>query len=76
MLDQFTDGLQIMGLLKSFPDIFLPLFVYTGNVSAVEVAEAIFVDRDSFASVHWTRVHWTRRLVCYIFTVSGLYNMQ
>ena len=70
MLDQFTDGLQIMGLLKSFPNIFLPLFVYTGNVSAVEVAEAIFVDRDSFASVHWTK-----RLVCYIFTVSGLYNL-
>ena len=60
MLDQFTDGLQIMGLLKlirSFPDTFLPLFVYTGNVSAVEVAEAIFVDRDLSADEHKALAH-------------------
>ncbi len=60
MLDQFADGLQTMGLLKlirSFPDVFLPLFVYTGNVSPVEVADAIFVDRDLSADQQKAMAH-------------------
>ncbi len=49
MLDQFSTGLQAMGVLKvirSFPNLFISLFVYTGCVSPEDVAKAIFVDKD------------------------------
>ncbi len=51
MLDQFSMGLQAMGVLKvirAFPNLFISLFVYTGCVSPEDVAEAIFVDKDLY----------------------------
>ena len=49
LLDQFCYGLQSLGVLKairSYPHLFLPLFVFTGNVSPADVVEAVRVEKD------------------------------
>ena len=48
LLDQLGSGLQSLGLLKvmrAFPKLFLPLFVYTGCISPCDVLEAIIICR-------------------------------
>ncbi len=47
LVDQFCDGLRNAGILKAiraFPDLFVRLFTYTGDISSKSVLEAIKVD--------------------------------
>ena len=49
LLDQFKEGLCKMAVLRpvqQFPQLFLPLFTFTGNVSSEEVIAAIYPDPD------------------------------
>ena len=42
MLDQLAEGLNGLGLLsliRAFPEVFLPLFVSTGDISSADVIE-------------------------------------
>ena len=44
LLDQLANGLQCCGVLKmmrNFPDLFIPFFVHTGDISCNDVCEAI-----------------------------------
>lgn len=46
LLDQFKDGLSRIGILpliKQFPQLFLQAFTYTGDVSAEDVLDALYV---------------------------------
>lgn len=46
LLDQFCEGLKqlrILQLIRSFPDLFTPLFTFTGDISSEVVSEAIFI---------------------------------
>ncbi len=51
ILDQFGEGLKklpaVYQLMKAFPDLFLPLFTYSGNIEAEDVIDALFVPKDT-----------------------------
>ena len=50
LLDQFCDGLkavQLLGLVRAFPVVFSPLFTYSGDIDGREVAERLFVDKET-----------------------------
>ena len=49
LLDQFIYGLGSLGFLqvvRAFPDLFTPIFVYTASVSSSEVIESIYIDEE------------------------------
>jgi hypothetical protein len=49
LLDQFMSGLCKIGvlpLIQQFPQLFLPLFTYTGNVQTEDVLSTLYVDED------------------------------
>ena len=49
MIDQFGEGLKklpVYSLMKAFPDLFLPLFTYSGNVDLDDVIGALYVADD------------------------------
>ena len=50
LMDQFCDGLRstrILNAVRAFPELFIQLLTYTGDVSSESVLEALSVDRDS-----------------------------
>ena len=50
LLDQFTEGLKklpVYNLMERFPEQFLPLFTYTGNITADDVVDALYVHKDT-----------------------------
>ena len=50
LLDQFRLGLKEVGalqLVEAFPDLMSKLFVYTGDLSAEEVLEAVYADENT-----------------------------
>ena len=49
LLDQMAEGLKKNGLLRAiriFPNLYAPLFIYTGCLSSEEVQAALYVDDD------------------------------
>ena len=49
LLDQIAQGLKKGGMLRGiqdFPYLYAPLLLYTGEVSATDVLEAIYVDEE------------------------------
>ena len=50
LLDQFYEGLKklrILQLIRAFPDLFAPLFTFTGDISSEMVSEALFIKDES-----------------------------
>ena len=50
LLNQFRLGLKEVGalqLVEAFPDLMSKLFVYTGDLSAEEVLEAVYADENT-----------------------------
>lgn len=46
LLDQFCERmkkLRLLPLIRCFPEMFAPLFTFTGNISVNEVLEALFI---------------------------------
>ena len=63
LLDDFAKGLENCSVLKCvrvFPELFLPLFVYTGNLSA-DVLEAICENESTAALWDSTSALQTRK---------------
>ena len=47
LLDQFKQGLKkvdMLRLVQAFPDLYIALFTFSGDVSAEDMAEALYVD--------------------------------
>ncbi len=47
LLDQFKEGLNKMGVLpviEKFPELFVSMFTFTGDVSCEDVLAALYVD--------------------------------
>ena len=47
LLDQLADGLRSVGLLQSmqsYPQLFAPLFINTGEITVDDVLQALYVD--------------------------------
>ena len=50
LLDQLADGLRSGGLLQSmqsYPQLFAPLFINTGEITVDDVLQALYVDEET-----------------------------
>ena len=49
LLDQFKEGLRrvnIENLIESYPNEFAPLFVFSGEIRAMDVIQALYMGKD------------------------------
>lgn len=50
LLDQFCEGMKrlcLLPLIRGFPELFAPLFTFTGDICIEDVKEAVFIHSDT-----------------------------
>ena len=63
LLDQIGEGLrtlEVIRVMRRFPELFVPLFTYTASISAEEVLDAVHADENMMPEDRVTMAHLNR----------------
>ena len=65
LLDQLADGLRAGGLqsMQSYPQLFAPLFIYTGEITVDDVLGALYVEETEMQPSEVTAVGFLHRFI-------------